>query len=350
MAARGAIEREREILRFQDTRLERITDFRVSAVESTKMASKATTGTSQNAPSSGADRGGETESRAIRSVGIVSRPRREEVAAVVPALLAWLAERGVVAYCDPETATCVGPTGTKVHAREEMPSAADLIIVLGGDGTLLAAARLVAKRRAHSPRKPWRPGISDQRHPRRSLSCAATGAGGQGAVQRARDAGIEGNRDGQVLHQAHALNDAVLNKSALARIIDLTAAHRRRVCDQLQGRWLDRLHAHRFDGLFACGRRPHRVSHRFGVCDYAHLPAHADQSSAGDSRHVADRSGICRRRFPDLPDARRPGGHGAHCPAIVFRSAPRQKRLRLVRPQKKSYFSVLRDKLKWGER
>ena len=62
---------------------------------------------------------------------------------MVPALLAWLAERGVVAYCDPETATCVGPTATKVHAREELPVGADLLIVLGGDGTLLAAARLV---------------------------------------------------------------------------------------------------------------------------------------------------------------------------------------------------------------
>ncbi len=43
----------------------------------------------------------------IRSVGIISRPRREDIATVVPPLLAWLAERGVKVVCDRETAECI---------------------------------------------------------------------------------------------------------------------------------------------------------------------------------------------------------------------------------------------------
>src|SRR4051812_22878470 len=76
----------------------------------------------------------------IGSVGILSRPRRQDIAAVVPPLMAWLAERGVTVFCDPQTAECLSPESA-AHPREALPSLVDLLIVLGGDGTLLAAAR-----------------------------------------------------------------------------------------------------------------------------------------------------------------------------------------------------------------
>jgi NAD+ kinase len=68
-----------------------------------------------------------------------------DVAKVAPGLLAWLQERGVNTFCDSETAECI-PSSCKVKAREEIPAIADLLIVLGGDGTLLAAARLLGDR------------------------------------------------------------------------------------------------------------------------------------------------------------------------------------------------------------
>src|SRR3989304_3702616 len=82
------------------------------------------------------------ERPAIRAVGIISRPRREELAAVVPPLLAWLEQRGVQVLCDPETAASLTPP-RQAHAREKLPSLVDMLIVLGGAGTLLAAARLM---------------------------------------------------------------------------------------------------------------------------------------------------------------------------------------------------------------
>src|SRR5215471_18450106 len=81
----------------------------------------------------------------IRTVGIVSRPRRADIAEVVPPLLKWLGDHGVKAVCDNETAKCL-PAEAAGQPREELPAVTDMLIVLGGDGTLLAAARLMAER------------------------------------------------------------------------------------------------------------------------------------------------------------------------------------------------------------
>jgi NAD kinase len=85
----------------------------------------------------------EQRERMIRTVGIVSRPRREDIASVVPPLLEWLADHGVKVLCDEET-TGASHTLTATP-REHLPALADLLIVLGGDGTLLAAARLLGE-------------------------------------------------------------------------------------------------------------------------------------------------------------------------------------------------------------
>jgi NAD+ kinase len=75
-----------------------------------------------------------------KTVGIVSRPRQEDVAAVAPKLIAWLESRGLAVLCDQETAACLAASGRK-RTREALATSVDLLIVLGGDGTLLATAR-----------------------------------------------------------------------------------------------------------------------------------------------------------------------------------------------------------------
>src|SRR5438034_4412503 len=81
----------------------------------------------------------------FKTIGIISRPRREVLAMVVPDLLKWLAERGVQAIYDEETASCLRKPG-RVRSREQLAKEAQLLLVLGGDGTLLAAARTAAPR------------------------------------------------------------------------------------------------------------------------------------------------------------------------------------------------------------
>jgi NAD+ kinase len=74
---------------------------------------------------------------------IISRPDRPEVAEIVPRLLAWLAEHGYKVVVDVETAKYAA--GQEVVPRAQMASKAlTLVVVLGGDGTLLSAARVTA--------------------------------------------------------------------------------------------------------------------------------------------------------------------------------------------------------------
>jgi NAD+ kinase len=81
---------------------------------------------------------------AQKAVGIVSKPNKPEVSDVVPPLTAWLRDHGHIFIVDSETAPHA--QGVESVSREEMAKRKlDFIIVLGGDGTLLSAARAAAK-------------------------------------------------------------------------------------------------------------------------------------------------------------------------------------------------------------
>lgn len=78
-----------------------------------------------------------------KTAAIISRPERSEVAKILPGLLAWLTEHGYTVIIDAQTSNYI--QGPEIVPRGEMASRAlDLVIVLGGDGTLLSAARVTA--------------------------------------------------------------------------------------------------------------------------------------------------------------------------------------------------------------
>lgn len=77
-------------------------------------------------------------------VGIISKPLKPELADIVPGLLDWLHKNGYDIVIDAETAPYA--PGLPVFPREEMASKPlNFVVVLGGDGTLLSAARAVAR-------------------------------------------------------------------------------------------------------------------------------------------------------------------------------------------------------------
>ncbi len=76
----------------------------------------------------------------IRAIGIVCKPIKEMVSTVVPPLITWLGDRKIEVYVDVETQGCV-EFKVPCIARESIGEKVDLLIVLGGDGTLLSAAR-----------------------------------------------------------------------------------------------------------------------------------------------------------------------------------------------------------------
>jgi len=78
-----------------------------------------------------------------KTAAIISRPDRREVAQIVPGLLRWLGEHGYEVVTDLETSAYTAGKESVPRAQLGMRPL-DLVIVLGGDGTLLSAARATA--------------------------------------------------------------------------------------------------------------------------------------------------------------------------------------------------------------
>lgn len=155
----------------------------------------------------------------IKTVGLIAKPRADRAVTLVPELAAWLRQRGVRVLLDEEAGVYAGETG---ETREAVAGAAELLIVLGGDGTLLSAARASIGR---------------------DIPLFAVNLGGLGFLTAIKADDIYNQLehvlrgDYQVLHRrmlhtelwrgngivaAHeALNDVVLTKSDIARMIDL---------------------------------------------------------------------------------------------------------------------------------
>lgn len=79
-----------------------------------------------------------------KAAGIISKPNKPELAQIVPGLLEWFRKHNYQLVVDPETAPYA--PGIELLQREQMVSRQlNFIVVLGGDGTLIAASRAVAK-------------------------------------------------------------------------------------------------------------------------------------------------------------------------------------------------------------
>jgi NAD+ kinase len=80
----------------------------------------------------------------MKTVAIISKPAKPELASVIPQLGEWLRKNGYDVVADPETAFYDShyPIVQRSEIAAKKP---EFVIVLGGDGTLLAAARVVAK-------------------------------------------------------------------------------------------------------------------------------------------------------------------------------------------------------------
>jgi NAD+ kinase len=85
-----------------------------------------------------------THPSSVKAAAVISKPGKPELAGIVPGLLQWFREHHYVVVVDPETAPFA--PAVEVLERDAMVSRdLSIAVVLGGDGTLLSAARAVAK-------------------------------------------------------------------------------------------------------------------------------------------------------------------------------------------------------------
>jgi NAD+ kinase len=84
----------------------------------------------------------------MKVIGILARPELVEAGPTVRDLVAWLDQRGVRSCLDAATAALGGvesTTGCRVAPGRQVAAEVDALVVLGGDGTLLAASRLLER-------------------------------------------------------------------------------------------------------------------------------------------------------------------------------------------------------------
>ncbi|HXA68150.1 MAG TPA: NAD(+)/NADH kinase [Bryobacteraceae bacterium] len=284
----------------------------------------------------------------VKVAGIMAKPGIPEASTLVPALVAWLNERHVKVQLDEEAARYMG--GNAGLSRDKVPEGTQLVIVLGGDGTLLAAARAVAGRVI--PIFPVNLGglgfltaiTLDQLYP--ELERALHGE--QRIVPRRMMHG-ELLRAGQTIRSYEALNDIVINKTQIARMIDLETY----VDQQFIGTF-------KADGLIVCtptGSTAYSLS-AGGPIVY---PAVAAICITPVCPHMLTNRPvlvpddmvvriICRAadREAFLTVDGQVGEPLLHEDQIVCRRS--ENCVHLVRPPRMYFFDVLRQKLKWGER
>jgi len=285
--------------------------------------------------------------QAIKAVGIISKPGLERGYGLVPALLDWLGARGIEARFDAETGVYAGQPGLE---RAEVPEGTQLVIVLGGDGTLLAAARAVGGREI--PLFPVNLGglgfltaiTIDEIYAELDRALR-----GEHRISRRKMIACDLVRDDAVVARYEALNDVVVTKAALARMIDLdTYVDTHLVC------------TFKADGLIVAtptGSTAYSLSAGGPIM----LPTVAALIITPICPHmltnrpvvVPDTSVIevvCRGDVEDtyLTIDGQVGEPVRAGDRIVCRASAHT--LSLIRPPKQRFFDVLRAKLKWGER
>ncbi|MBI5199496.1 MAG: NAD(+)/NADH kinase [Nitrospirae bacterium] len=283
----------------------------------------------------------------MKKIGIITKLKKPEAIEVVNKLNPWLKEKDRDTFIDIETATSIGERGFQ---RSEIPSLVDMIIVLGGDGTLLSVVRLVGDL---------------------GIPILGVNLGGLGFITEVpldelyttlemvfnNDYFIEERlmliahvrRRGERIAEYNVLNEVVINKGALARIIDLeTYINKTYVTTfKADGIILSTPTGSTAYSLSAGGPIiyptlnsfiitpicPHTLTNRPLVLPDDFLVEIALKSESGDVFLTLDGQVGFSLKYGDVVEVKKSQG-----------------KIKLISSPKRDYFKILRTKLKWGER
>ena len=291
----------------------------------------------------------------ITRVGLVAKTGVDAAASVLADLAGWLEARNVRPVFETETAALAGlPPGRTTVSRDNLPLESDLIVVLGGDGSLIGMAGRIAEAGVDVPIVGVNFGnlgflteiTLEELY--QSLESVIDGSAiiEQRMMLRARTL-----RDGAVYAERLALNDVVITKGALSRIIDLAVGIGEQPVMRMRADGLiiasptgstaynlaaggPILHPE-VDALLLTPIAPHMLTNRPIV-----LPG-------GSEVHIQSAMNGANDEVFVTFDGQ--SGHALEDGDVILVSRA-ERPLRLIRASSRTYFDVLRQKLKWSER
>lgn len=284
----------------------------------------------------------------MRKIGVIAKTHVTYPVEVVVDLIGWLREKGLEVFYDKATAGAIGLESN--HSKTDVISMVDLLIVLGGDGTLLSVARKIAGKAVpilgiHMGNLGFLTEITRDE----MYDVLENVLKGDFETEERLLLDVEVLRDNKQISKHKVLNDVVVNKGALARIVDLEV----KVNDQLAS-------SYRSDGLI--------ISTPTGSTAYSLA---AGGPIIYPTLHVLLLAPICPFNLTNRPivipddvtlEVQLTTDHddvhitldGQVGLDMKFKDVIRITRskecIKLVRAPNKNHYEILRNKLKWGER
>jgi len=290
----------------------------------------------------------------IKRVGIVAKPRLTAVSKDLPAIAAWLQARGVEPVFDDATAELAEQAGLRRVARDDLPRHVDLVLLLGGDGTLLGMADRIAKAGLEVPILGVNFGglgfMTEVTYDELYASLEAALAGTAPVESRLMlRAVIE--RDGQSRAEHYVLNDVTVTGGSLSRVVEFAVS--------VGGEFVARFHA---DGIIVSTPTGSTAYNLSAGGPIVHPAVHALVLNP-IAPHTLTNRPVVIPASADVLVQPHPRGDGSEVyvtfdgqagERLDFSDTVRVQQAarpaRLVRAGNRSYYQVLREKLRWAER
>ena len=285
---------------------------------------------------------------AFKTVAIIGRNESPGIAKALVTLGEYLRKQGCAVLVEKETAAINGAAGFPVADYPAIGARADLVVVQGGDGSMLSAARSLAGRDVPLVGvNQGRLGFMTDIASSEMIEAMGEILAGKYAIEERTMLAAEVRRDAAITFTTLALNDAVVNKGSVGRLIEFVV--------NIDGEFVYDLRA---DGLIVTtptGSTAYALSANGpivqpGVPGFALVPI-SPHTLSNRPIMISDRSkieislkraGDARLHFDgqlqfDLQEGDR----------VVIRRA--EHTIKFVHPPGYSYFTMLREKLHWSE-
>ncbi len=282
----------------------------------------------------------------MKTIGILTKPKFPNVKGIVKDLVSWLRAHGKEVVLDGKAAALVGEPST--HRKAQIAALSDMVLVLGGDGTMLNAARMVEER---------------------EIPILGVNMGGLGFLTEttvehlyetlervfAQDFSLEErlmlharvDRHGEHVAHSTVLNDVVVSKGTLTRMIEIQIMIDGQFVTSLRGDGLiistptgstayslsagGPIVSPSVQALVLTPISPHTLTHR---------PLLVESRAALEVVLISEEDGAMVTFDGQV------GFSLTHGDTVSIQAS--EHRAKLIRLPDRGYFEVLRQKLKWG--